>query len=226
MLKTFRMMLNIPIYKFEPVTYNETIVTLIETCNHYGFSHLPVVEKGIYRGMIRYDDLIEIENKEDLLKNYTHLLEKIYLTDRMNWTENLNHLTRNEANVMGVLDLSGTYIGIRLLDDILNLISDKAFINEQGYVLVVRKLTADFSFSELTQIIESDGGKILGILVNEQSQNTEVEIKVQTDEINEIIQSFRRYDYQIVSQMEEDLHLQELKEHSDFLRRYLEMGEN
>ncbi len=219
-------MLNIPIYKFEPVTYNETIVTLIETCNHYGFSHLPVVEKGIYRGMIRYDDLIEIENKEDLLKNYTHLLEKIYLTDRMNWTENLNHLTRNEANVMGVLDLSGTYIGIRLLDDILNLISDKAFINEQGYVLVVRKLTADFSFSELTQIIESDGGKILGILVNEQSQNTEVEIKVQTDEINEIIQSFRRYDYQIVSQMEEDLHLQELKEHSDFLRRYLEMGEN
>ncbi len=219
-------MLNIPIYKFEPVTYNETIVTLIETCNHYGFSHLPVVEKGIYRGMIRYDDLIEIENKEDLLKNYTHLLEKIYLTDRMNWTENLNHLTRNEANVMGVLDLSGTYIGIRLLDDILNLISDKAFINEQGYVLVVRKLTADFSFSELTQIIESDGGKILGILVNEQSQNTEVEIKVQTDDINEIIQSFRRYDYQIVSQMEEDLHLQELKEHSDFLRRYLEMGEN
>jgi uncharacterized membrane protein (DUF373 family) len=39
-----------------------------------------------------------------------------------------------------------------------------------------------------------------------------------------IIQTFRRYDYEIMTHFEEDLHLQELKEHSDFLRRYLEMG--
>ncbi len=218
-------MLNIPIYKFDAVTYNETIVTMIDLCNQYGLSHLPVVEKGIYRGMVRYDDLIAIENKQDTLQLHTHLLEKVYLSDKMNWTETLSLMMRNEANIMGVLDLSGSYIGIRLLDDILNLISEKAFTNEKGYVLVIKKTTADLSISQIAQIIESDGGTILGILVNETGQNTEVEVKVQTDDINEIIQTFRRYDYQIISQMEEDRHLQELKEHSDFLRRYLEMGE-
>ncbi len=218
-------MLNIPIYKFNAFTYNETIVTLIEICNQYGFSHLPVVEKGIYRGMVRCDDLMAIENKQETLKDYAYLLEKVYLSDQMNWTESLAVMMRTEANVLGVLDFSGQFIGIRLLDDILNLLTEKAFINDKGYVLVISKVTADLSISEVAQIIESDGGKILGILVNEAGQNTIVEVKIQTDDINEIIQTFRRYDYHIISQMEEDLHLQELKEHSDFLRRYLEMGE-
>ncbi len=217
-------MLNIPIYKFEAFTFNETIVTLIESCNHYGFSHLPIVEKGIYRGMVRCDDLLEIADKKAVLKDYTHLLEKIYLSDRMDWTESLSVMMRNEANVLGVLDLTGKFIGVRLLDDILNLLTQKSFVNNKGYVLVISKLTADFSISQVAQIIESDGGKILGILVNETGQDSEVEVKIQTDDINEIIQTFRRYDYHIISQMEEDMHLQELKEHSDFLRRYLEMG--
>ncbi len=217
-------MLNIPIYKFKAFAFNDTIDTLIDTCHHYGFSHLSVVEKGIYRGMVRCDDLMAIKNKRDTLQTHKHLLEKEYLSDRMNWTETLSVLMRNEANVMGVLDLSGKYIGIRLLDDILDLLTEKTFVNNRGYLLVVSKLTTDFSISEVAQIIESDGGKILGILVNETGENTEVEIKIDTDDINEIIQSFRRYDYRIISQMEEDMHLQELKEHSDFLRRYLEMG--
>jgi len=218
-------MLNIPIYKFEAFSFNDSVESLIDTCNQYGFSHLPVVEKQIYRGMIRCDDLMEIEDKQKKLGNFTQLLEKIYLSLPMDWTESLGIMMRNEANVMGVLDLGGHYNGIRLLDDILNLITEKAFINEKGYVLVVSKLTADFSISQVAQIIESDGGKILGILVNETGQNSEIEIKIQTDDINEIIQTFRRYDYEIITQMEEDLHLQELKDHSDFLRRYLEMGE-
>ena len=217
-------MLNIPTYKFEAFTFDETINTLIEACNHYGFSHLPVVEKAIYRGMIRCDDLMIIENKDENLQLHRHLIEKVYISDRMNWTESLAVLMRNEANVFGVLDLSGKFIGVRLLDDILNLLTEKTFVNNEGYLLVVSKLTADFSISQVAQIIESDGGKILGILVNETGQNTEVEVKIETDDINEIIQTFRRYDYRIISQMEEDLHLQELKEHSDFLRRYLEMG--
>jgi len=217
-------MLNIPIYKFDAFAFNDTIESLLATANQYGFSHLPVVEKGIYRGMLRCDDLMEVDEQEVTIGDYKHLLEKIYLSDLMDWTVSLAEMMKNETNVMGVLDLSGKFIGIRLLDDILNLLSEKSFINRKGYMLVISKETADFSISQVAQIIESDGGIILGILVNPDGQNSEIEVKIQTDDINEIIQTFRRYDYRIISQMEEDLHLQELKEHSDFLRRYLEMG--
>jgi len=217
-------MLNIPIYKFEAFSFAEKIEELVNSCHQYGFSHLPVVEKGIFRGMLRCDDLMEVENKQSELKNHTHLLEKIYLSDRMNWTESLSILMNNEANAMGVLDLTGKFIGIRLLDDILNLLTEKSFIHHQGYVLVLRKLTADFSVSQVAQIIEHGDGVVLGILLNEMDQTTEVEVKIKTDDINDIIQTFRRYDYEIITHFEEDTHLQELKEHADFLKRYLEMG--
>ncbi len=217
-------MLNIPIYKFEAFSFSDKIEELINSCHQYGFSHLPVVEKGIFRGMLRCDDLMEIEEKQSELKDYTHLLEKIYLSDRMNWTESLSVLMNNEANAMGVLDLTGKFIGLRLLDDILNLLTEKSFIHHQGYVLVLRKLTADFSASQVAQIIEHGDGVVLGILLNEMEQTTEVEVKIKTDDINDIIQTFRRYDYEIMTHFEEDMHLQELKEHADFLKRYLEMG--
>ena len=218
-------MINIETYRFDAFSFNDKISDALENCKQYGFSHLPVVEKNIFRGMIRFEDLQEAKKGQKTIGDLQHLLEKIYLSDRMSWTETLSIMMKNEANVLGVLNLSGKYIGIKLLDDILELISEKDFINKDGYILVVRKNTADFSISQVAQIVESDGGNILGILVNESNGETEVEVKIETEDINEIIQTFRRYDYNIISQMEEDLHLQELKEHSAFLKRYLEIGE-
>ncbi len=218
-------MINIEAYRFEAFGFKDKINEALEVCKQYGFSHLPIVEKNIFRGMIRFEDLQESNDEQKTIGDLQDLLEKIYLSDRMSWTETLSIMMKNEANVLGVLDLSGKYIGIKLLDDILELLAEKDFINKKGYILVVRKNTADFSISQVAQIVESDGGTILGILVNESNSETEVEVKIETEDINEIIQTFRRYDYSIISQMEEDLHLQELKEHSAFLKRYLEIGE-
>ncbi len=217
--------MSIKTYRFRPFAFEDKIRDAIDTCKHYGFSHIPIVEKGIFRGMLRCDDLMEYEKSQKNLEGLRDYIEKIYLSDKMTWTDTLALMIRNEANVLGVLDLSGKFIGIRLLDDIINFLAEKDFINKGGYVLVIRKNTADFSISEVAQIIESDGGVILGILINETNGETELEIKIQTEDINEIIQSFRRFDYTIISEMEEDLHLQELKEHSAFLKKYLEIGD-
>ncbi len=214
--------MDIQIYRFRPFSFDDSAREAVEVCKHYGFSHLPVVEKGIFRGMIRCDDL---SGNNEALENYKHIIEKIYISDKMPWTEVLSVMMKNETNIVGVLDKGGKYIGIKLLDDILDYLAEKDFISKKGYVITIKKNTAELSISQVAQIVESDGGVVLGILVNETNGETEVEIKIQTEDINEIIQTFRRYDYIIISQIDEDLHLQELKEHSAFLKRYLEMGE-
>ncbi len=217
--------MSVKTYRFRAFGFEDKIKDAITTCKHYGFSHIPIVEKGIFRGMLRCDDLMEYKNPEDSLENLRDYIEKIYLSDKMSWTDTLSLMIRNEANVLGVLDLTGKFVGIKLLDDLINYLAEKDFVNKEGYILVIKKNTADFSISEVAQIIESDGGVILGILINKTNGETELEVKIQTEDINEIIQSFRRYDYIIVSEIEEDLHLQELKEHSAFLKKYLEIGD-
>jgi hypothetical protein len=48
-------------------------------------------------------------------------------------------------------------------------------------------------------------------------------VKITLGSINEIIQTFRRYNYEIVSEHQEDDYLNNLKERSEYLNKYLNM---
>jgi hypothetical protein len=48
-------------------------------------------------------------------------------------------------------------------------------------------------------------------------------IKINSEDINEIIQTFRRYNYNVISEHKDDFYLQDLKDRSDYLQKYLDM---
>ena len=82
----------------------------------------------------------------------------------------------------------------------------------------------EYSASEVSQIVESNNGKLLGLYVSQESSDlTQVTVKISSEDINEIIQTFRRYNYNIISQHEDDFYLQDLKDRSDYLQKYLDM---
>ena len=49
----------------------------------------------------------------------------------------------------------------------------------------------------------------------------EITLKIALCPMNDIIQTFRRYIYEIVSEHHEDLYLNNLKERSEYLNRFL-----
>jgi hypothetical protein len=76
--------------------------------------------------------------------------------------------------------------------------------------------------SQIAQIIESNNGKVLGLFVSDSdTESIEITIKVSLGAMNEIIQTFRRYNYEIVSEHHEDNYINNLKERSDYLDKYL-----
>ncbi len=80
----------------------------------------------------------------------------------------------------------------------------------------------DYSMSQITQIVESNNGKLLGLFVSDSDTETiEITIKVTLGVMNDIIQTFRRYNYEIISEHNEDNYINNLKERSDYLDKYL-----
>ncbi len=80
----------------------------------------------------------------------------------------------------------------------------------------------DYSMSQITQIVESNNGKLLGLFVsNVEADKVQVTVKITLGAMNEIIQTFRRYNYEIISEHQEDNYLNALKERSDYLDKYL-----
>ena len=125
---------------------------------------------------------------------------------------------------MPVLDDKNKYIGYFELNDIMNIFNETPFLSEAGGIIVVEKGITDYSFSEMCQIVESNDAKILGLFISKlENDIMQATIKIGHTGMNAIVQTFRRYSYNVVSNHGEDKLLEDLKKRSEYLDRYLNM---
>ncbi len=104
----------------------------------------------------------------------------------------------------------------------LHFLNETTFVKEDGGIIVIEKETADFTFSQICQIVESNEAKVLGVFISNATPTlTQITLKISQSNFNEIIQTFRRYNYTILSEHQEDSYLAGLKERSDYLDKYL-----
>jgi predicted transcriptional regulator len=187
-------------------------------------THFPLVENGKLLGSFAEEDMQIIENKEANLESYTHLLNSFFANEKATVLELIKVFADNNTTIIPVLNTDKNYMGYYDLCDVLDVFSTSPFMLEESETLIIEKLDNDYSMSEVTQIVESNGGKILGTYISERNNGfTQVTIKVVSDEINEIMQTFRRYDYKVISNHDDDIYLEDLKNRSDYLQKYLEM---
>ena len=65
---------------------------------------------------------------------------------------------------------------------------------------------------------------LLGAFISKTENDVvQITIKIGSSGLNDIIQTFRRYSYNIISGREEDTFMQDLKERSDYLNKYLNL---
>jgi predicted transcriptional regulator len=185
-----------------------------------GFSHFPITDQGVYLGCIVADD-VEIFDADKTIGDYRYTLEGFYVRENTNWLDVLEKFAQNQTDVMPVLNSDNRYLGYYKLSDIVQIFSETSFLREPGGIIVVEKTAVQYSASEIAQIVESNGHKLLGMFLSEVNDKVQVYIKVNAENLNEILQSFRRYDYEIISEHTEDNYLQNLKDRADYLDKYL-----
>ncbi len=213
------------IFRAQPVDKHMRIGTVLDLCEEENMSHYPVSDAVRFLGMVRCEDL-ETLDPDLTLSDAMHFMENFKAGENDDWTKLFAEFLANETNVLPVIDEEGKYKGLIFLEDLLEDLSEINAFNMDGTLIRIRKNTQDFSFSQIGQIVESSGGKLSGILIIEENpQETTADLKVHKGDINEILQNLRRFDYLILSKHEEDLHLKDIREHADFLNKYLKMGE-
>lgn len=206
---------------FKAIDSQETIATVKDFFDELNFSHFPVVEEGIYIGSIASEDIETFENDKKVI-DYRYTLESFFTKTDSLWLEVLEVFAKNHSNLIPVLDENNNYVGYYEIDDIMSFFHQTPFLKEQGRIIKVKKGVLDYSMSQIAQIVESNNGKLLGLFISEADVDTiEVTMKISLGAINEIIQTFRRYNYEITSEHLEDDYINNLKERSDYLDKYL-----
>jgi len=186
------------------------------------YTHLPIVEEKHLVGSILDSDVISIDDNDKTIGEYKYLLNDFFTRTSDNWMEILKSFAANGTNILPVLSDENHYVGFYELVDVLHYFNDTPLLNNDGFFLVIEKGIHDYSFSQIAQIVESTDAKLVGVFVSGYKNDlVRITLKITTEDINEVIQSFRRYGYNLLTKHKEDLFLEELKDRSDYLQKYL-----
>ena len=206
---------------FRAIDSQETIASVQDFFADLSFSHFPILENGIFIGSIASDDVETFDTDKKII-DYKYTLERFFARKSMIWLDVLEIFAKNHTNVIPVLDENNVYTGYYEMEDIMKFFQETPFLKEQGGIIIVQKGLLDYSMAQVTQIVESNNGKILGCFISEADlENVHITVKIGVGPMNEIIQTFRRYNYEIISEHQEDTYINSLKERSDYLDKYL-----
>jgi len=208
----------------KPLTYSDKIGDMQGLFNQLTYSHIPIKnEYDTYLGCMSETDA-HCFDSGNLIKEYAHAAEGFFVRENTNWLDVLEAFAMNSTNIMPVLNNNNLYLGYYELNDIIGLFNETPFFAEAGGILIVEKGLLDYSFSEVCQIVESNDGKLLGTFISKiENDLVQITLKIGNTGLNDIMQTFRRYSYNVVSGHEEDSYLQSLKERSEYLNKYLNM---
>ncbi len=202
-------------------TVEDSFDKLLKFFEESTYSHIAITEHGRFLGVFSENDVEAIDPKGKI-DAYRYDLGNFFAKKDTNWLDVLEAFARNEANLLPVLGEEEEVIGYYDLTDIVAVFIDTPFFTDPGNILVVATGIKDYSFSEIAQIVESNNAKLIGAFITEvQNDVVQVTIKLSTVNFNEVVQTFRRYNYHILFGSSDDQFLEGLKERSNYLEKYL-----
>jgi Mg/Co/Ni transporter MgtE len=206
---------------YKAIESKEKIAAVQDFFADVSFTHFPILNEGIFIGNIAADDIDTFDSNKTM-SDYRYTLEAFFARENMIWLDVLEVFAKNHTNIVPVLNDDNNYSGYYELEDIVKFFHETPFLKEPGGIIVIEKNIVDYSMSQIAQIIESNNGKLLGMFVSDaNNEKIQITVKITLGAMNDIIQTFRRYNYEIISQHHEDNYINNLKERSEYLDKYL-----
>ena len=207
---------NLPVFDV-----STTCGEIMEFFKENTYSHIAIMEKDRFLGVFSENDM-DVVSADSKMNEYRYDLETFFVRMETSWLDVLEVFARNEANLVPILDESERVVGYYDLTDIVAVFIDTPFFTDPGNILVVATGIKNYSFSEISQIVESNNARFLGGFITDMENDVvQVTIKISTSNFDKVVQTFRRYNYQIIFGNSDDQFLEDLKNRSDYLDKYL-----
>jgi len=184
--------------------------------------HLPIVNNKELLGLLSEDDILD-HNAVEPVGSYSLSLPRPYVNAQDHLYEVMRMLVELHLTVVPVVDEENTYLGVITLEDLLTYFGRSMPFSEPGSILVLEIGKRDYMLSEIVRIVESENATVLSAFVtaHPDSNLIEVTLKINKQNIQAIIATLDRYDYQIKATFQEATYVDSLRERYDALMSYL-----
>ncbi|SMO50985.1 CBS domain-containing protein [Fodinibius sediminis] len=212
--------------KFKPLNGTDTIQTVKERMDQEGVQTLPVIDSTTHTliGEVSYHALETAESGNSV--SDIDLQDPIKLYWGQHVFEAARLMLQYERKLLPVVDEDWKLLGVIEKDEVLNVLPRMLNITEPGSVITVVLDRMDFSITEIVNIMEREGAKILGLTVEkseESAQTIELSFKIDLQDVSRVAAALRRYDYVISTNSENEIFNQDLETRADELLKFIDM---
>lgn len=208
-----------------PIKTSDSGRVALHIMEDYKLRELPIVNNNEFLGLITESDILDLDDPDSAVGNHSLSLDKAFVYDNEHIFEVVDKVASKKLSALPVLDKDRHYLGVISLDILVEKMSQLGAVKETGGILTLEMNSNDYSLSQIAQIVESNGAKILSsyLYTHQDSTKIDVTIKINRSDLDGIIQTFERYEYTISgsyhnSKGDEDL----LNRYNSFLN-YLNM---
>jgi CBS domain-containing protein len=200
----------------------DSVFQAMELMAEFCVKQLPVVANDKYAGLVFEDDLVNLDDSAELESVSTHF-SKVSVHGNMHFIEAVQTANDYHLTVVPVIEKENDFAGVILATDLLRHLGKITGASEPGGLLVLEMDQRNFSFAEISKLIETNDAQItqLNTSWDSGSDSFLVTIKINKFEISDIVATFQRYDYQVKYYFGEELYENELKDNYDHLMNYL-----
>ncbi|MEI6816961.1 MAG: CBS domain-containing protein [Bacteroidota bacterium] len=206
-----------------PLKTSDTGLKALNWMEEFKVTHLPIVNKEDFLGIISEDDILALNKPEEPIGNHALSLMRAFVKDEQHVYEVIKLITKMKLTLVPVLDAKERYLGVITLPDLMDAMATLISVNSPGGIIMLELNINDYSLSEIAQIVESNGASILSLYVNPNQDSTKMglTIKVNKMDVTRILATFNRYEYDVKATYQESEFNEDMQDRYDSFMNYL-----
>jgi acetoin utilization protein AcuB len=206
-----------------PLTIYDEGQKALDWMDEFKVSHLPVIEKTNYIGLVSDTEIIDLVGPAEQINKIRKSLGKPFVFEYQHAYEALKMYDMLKITLIPVLDERERFIGVITQQSLLNYFSEMTDAKDPGSLIVLELNQLDYSLSQIAQIAESNGARILSLFLTPQPDSTELEVtlKINLQDASAVLQTLERYGYRVRASFTQGNSKKDLKDRYDSLMHYL-----
>ncbi|MEI8075424.1 MAG: CBS domain-containing protein [Bacteroidota bacterium] len=207
---------------FPSVHLNDNASLALQLMDDYDVQHLPVIAEEKYLGLVAKSDLMDL-SEEQVLAFDTSLIYPYSVKGEEHFLSALKLASDKEISLVPVINEQNELLGVIPVTELIQYLSNFLGNNEVGGIIVLEISKRNFSFGEISRLVETNDAiiKQCNTFTEPETGLVIITLKINKIEVSAIVATFQRYDYIVRYYFGEENYANELKDNYNHLLAYL-----
>ena len=208
--------------QIQTITLEYSGAEALAIMQEYHLSHLAVLSNNELLGIISEEDIWSMHDEKNKIENIKKKIKHFFMPLGKDVFEIIKYMDEHKLSLLPMLT-HGKYIGSITYESIISSLASIVAIQESGGVIILEMMKKEYSMSEIAQIVESNGARILSAYITDVDDRDVIKLtlKLNIIDIAPVIQTFERYKYTVAASYNQSENKDNLDDRYDLLKMYL-----